>query len=107
MRNGLMGLVALSLLGVPSFSVAQEGAAAGAITGAVTGGIVGGPIGAAVGAGVGGLAGAAAEDSAKRGPDTVVVQPGREVVGGTGCASETVRTENSFGDSKTVTRERC
>lgn len=106
MRKVAFGLAALSFLALPSLASAQEGAAAGAVTGAVTGGIVGGPVGAAVGAGVGGIAGAAAEDSARRGPDTVVVRPG-EATGSVGCASRTVRTENNLGESRTVTTESC
>ena len=108
MRRTLIGLAALTMLALPTLASAQEGAAAGAVTGAVTGGLVGGPIGAAVGAGVGGLAGSAAEDSARRGPrDTVVIRERPVATGSVGCDSTTVTKENSFGDRKTVTTERC
>lgn len=109
MRKALMSVAVLSILALPTLAAAQEGAVAGAVTGAVTGGVVGGPVGAAVGAGVGGIAGAAAEDAAKRGPDnTVVVRPGPEAsTGSVGCETRTVTRENSVGDTKTVTTERC
>lgn len=100
----LIGATAMSLLALPTFVSAQEGAAAGAVTGAVTGGIVGGPVGAAVGAGVGGLAGSAAEADARRRDGVVVVDPGP---GRGGCEATTVRRENALGESRTVTTERC
>jgi hypothetical protein len=109
MRNAIIGLVSLSALALPGAALAEEGgAAAGAVTGAITGGIVGGPVGAAVGAGVGGLAGGAATGPSRRG-DTVVVVPDRPVATGSvgGCATTTTRTENAYGESKTVTKESC
>jgi phage tail tape-measure protein len=94
-------LVAVSLAS-PLAVAEQSGAAAGAATGAITGAVVGGPIGAAVG----GVAGAVIGDQASgpnRRNETVVVQPAPS----SACETTTVRTENSYGDSKTVTRERC
>lgn len=106
MRKTLIAFAALSTLAFAGSALADEGgAAAGAATGAVTGAIVGGPIGAAVGAGVGGVAGGAASGPSRR--DTVVVRPGPEDTGSTGCSSTTVHKENGLGDSKTVTREEC
>jgi hypothetical protein len=104
MRNALIGLLSISALAVPTLAVAQEGAAAGAVTGAIAGGVIGGPVGAAVGAGVGGIAGGAAGEASRR-PDTVVVERG--ATGSVGCTTRTTRTENSFGESKTTTTERC
>lgn len=107
MRGLLAGIVAFGTLTAPLAVLAEEGgAAAGAVTGAVAGGIVGGPIGAAVGAGVGGLAGGAATGPSR--PDTVYVVPDRgATTGGVGCSTKTVRTENSYGESRTTTTERC
>jgi hypothetical protein len=104
MRKTLIGLAALSTLALGGAAMADEGgAAAGAATGAVTGAIVGGPVGAAVGAGVGGIAGGAASGPDRR--DTVVVRP--DATGSVGCSSTTVHKENSYGESKTVTRDDC
>jgi phage tail tape-measure protein len=105
MRNAVLGLVSLAVLALPNAAGANEGAAAGAVTGAIAGGVVGGPIGAAVGAGVGGIAGGAASDANR--PDTVVVAPGSDATGSVGCTTQTVRTENAYGESKTVRTERC
>ena len=105
MRNAFIGLVSISALALPNLALAQEGAAAGAVTGAIAGGIVGGPVGAAVGAGVGGIAGGAAGEANRR-PDGVVVERGA-TTGSVGCTTRTTRTENSFGESKTTTTERC
>jgi hypothetical protein len=105
MRNAVVGLVSLLALAAPMAASANEGAAAGAVTGAIAGGVVGGPIGAAVGAGVGGIAGGAASEANR--PDTVYVAPGAEVTGSVGCTTQTVRTENAYGESKTVRTERC
>ena len=101
MRKTTIGLLA-GLVLMPTFALAQEGAAAGAITGAVAGGVIGGPVGAAVGAGVGGIAGGAAGEASRR-PDTVYVERDR----GPGCATRTTRTENAYGESKTVKEETC
>ncbi|MGA0595492.1 hypothetical protein [Enterovirga sp. CN4-39] len=104
MRNALIGFVSLSALAFPGAALAEGGAAAGAATGAITGAVVGGPIGAAVGAGVGGIAGAAADDANRR-PDAVVIE--RRGTGSVDCATRTTRTENAFGESKTVTTQSC
>jgi phage tail tape-measure protein len=101
MRKTIIATLVVTAFALPGLAQADEGgAAAGAVSGAVAGGIVGGPVGAAVGAGVGGVAGGAAS-----GPDR------RERVierGGPGdCSSKTVRTENAYGDSKTVRTESC
>ncbi|NNM73187.1 glycine zipper domain-containing protein [Enterovirga aerilata] len=101
MRNALIGLLSLSAIALPGAALAEGGAAAGAATGAITGAVVGGPIGAAVGAGVGGIAGAAADDANRR-PDAVVIERR-----GVDCATRTTRTENAFGESKTVTTQSC
>lgn len=109
MRSVLIGLMSLAVVtAAPSLAFADgDGAAAGAATGAVTGAVVGGPIGAAVGAGVGGIAGGVASDAANPRPRAVIIEPGPATTGGTTCASRTVRTENAYGNSKTVTSERC
>lgn len=104
MRSAIIGLVSLTALALPTLSHAQEGAAAGAVTGAIAGGVIGGPVGAAVGAGVGGIAGGAAGEASRQ-PDTVVID--RRGTGSVGCATQTTRTENVYGESKTVTTERC
>jgi hypothetical protein len=107
MRNTLIGLMSLAaVIGtVGAASATEGGAAAGATTGAVAGAVVGGPVGAAVGAGVGAVAGGVASDSSNPPPRAVVVQPAP--TGSVPCVSKTVRTENSLGESKTVTSERC
>lgn len=106
MRNALIGLISVAALVLPGTVVAQEGAAAGAVTGAVVGGVVGGPIGAAVGAGVGGVAGGASDADRGRGGAVVVDRPAATGSVG-GCTTRTTRTENSMGESKTTTTERC
>ena len=103
MRNALIGLLSLSALALPGSALAEGGAAAGAATGAITGAVVGGPVGAAVGAGVGGIAGAAADDANRR-PDTVVIDRGASAAD---CSTRTTRTENAYGESKTVTERSC
>jgi hypothetical protein len=104
MRNAIVGFVSLAALALPGAALAESGAAAGAATGAVTGAIVGGPVGAAVGAGVGGIAGAAADDANRRPGGVIVEQRG---TGSANCATRTTRTENAYGESKTVTERSC
>jgi uncharacterized protein YcfJ len=99
-RSVLLAAACLSLAAAMPARADDGGAAAGAVTGAVVGGVVGGPVGAAVGGGIGGVAGGAA--SGPNRPDTVVVQPGARP-----CETTTVRRENAYGESKTVTRESC
>ncbi|MDB5558942.1 MAG: hypothetical protein JWQ36_1876, partial [Enterovirga sp.] len=53
--------------------------------------------------GVGGIAGAAADDANRR-PDAVVIDRGSSAAD---CATRTTRTENAYGESKTVTERRC
>jgi hypothetical protein len=103
MRKALLGIAAVSLLALPGAALAEGGAAAGAATGAITGAVVGGPVGAAVGAGVGGIAGAAADDANRR-PDAVVIERRGAAVD---CTTRTTRTENVYGESKTVTEKSC
>jgi hypothetical protein len=109
MRNALIGLMSLAAVtGTAGIASANEGGvAAGATTGAVAGAVVGGPVGAVVGAGVGAVAGGVASDAANPPPRAVVVQPAPTVTGSVPCTSKTVRTENSLGESRTVTTESC
>jgi uncharacterized protein YcfJ len=97
---------AAAVIALPHFAMADgSGAVTGAGAGAVTGAIVGGPVGAAVGAGVGGVAGGAL--SGPEQPRTRVIE--EPPVTGTvrPCSTETTRTENEYGDSRTTTTERC
>jgi uncharacterized protein YcfJ len=99
----LTTIAVLSALSItPTLALADDGgAASGAVTGAVTGAVVGGPVGAAVGGAAGAVIGGTATGPNRS--DTVIVRER----GSAACSSTTVRKENEFGESKTVTRQDC
>ena len=107
MKAIIFGAAALAaVFAAPAAFADDSGAAAGVATGAVAGGVVGGPVGAAVGAGVGGVVGGAATGPNR---DHVIVEQRGPVETGTvsNCSTKTVQKQNSFGDTKTTTRQSC